>query len=117
MTDRPEVAACTFCALDQEQVAMLIAGPAVYICNNCVELCADIFRKKKSGALDHLKTDTGEESPPEAPDYPCSFCGETKDEKIAGVTVFICDDCVAACVKVIGDNPLHAGKPHSPDGD
>lgn len=35
---------CSFCGKPQEQVDRLIAGPGVYICNKCVELCNDIIR-------------------------------------------------------------------------
>ncbi len=34
---------CSFCGKSQEQVIKLIAGPGVYICNECVELCSDII--------------------------------------------------------------------------
>lgn len=34
---------CSFCGKTQEQVRKLIAGPNVYICDECVELCADII--------------------------------------------------------------------------
>ena len=30
---------CSFCGKQQEQVGRIIAGPGVYICNECVELC------------------------------------------------------------------------------
>lgn len=33
---------CSFCGKTQEQVRRLIAGPGVYICNECVELCSEI---------------------------------------------------------------------------
>lgn len=33
---------CSFCGKTQEQVVRLVAGPGVYICNECIELCADI---------------------------------------------------------------------------
>jgi len=33
---------CSFCGKSQEEVAKLIAGPAVYICDECVELCNEI---------------------------------------------------------------------------
>ena len=32
---------CSFCGKRQEQVGRIIAGPNVYICNECVELCSD----------------------------------------------------------------------------
>ena len=35
---------CSFCGKSQHDVKKLIAGPNVFICNECVELCADIIR-------------------------------------------------------------------------
>ena len=35
---------CSFCGKGQDQVGRLIAGPGVYICNECVELCNDILQ-------------------------------------------------------------------------
>ena len=37
---------CSFCGKGQEQVRRLIAGNGVYICDECVELCADIIEKE-----------------------------------------------------------------------
>ena len=34
---------CSFCGRPQSQVKRLVAGPDVYICNECVELCQDII--------------------------------------------------------------------------
>jgi len=34
---------CSFCGKTHEQVKRLIAGPGVYICDECVELCTDII--------------------------------------------------------------------------
>ena len=34
---------CSFCGKTQEQVKKLIAGPDVYICDECVELCNEIL--------------------------------------------------------------------------
>ena len=34
---------CAFCAKQQHEVARLIAGPSVMICNECVELCSEIM--------------------------------------------------------------------------
>ena len=34
---------CSFCGKSQEQVEKLIAGEGVYICNECVQVCADIM--------------------------------------------------------------------------
>lgn len=34
---------CTFCGKNQDEVHRIIAGPGVYICNECVELCREII--------------------------------------------------------------------------
>ncbi len=37
---------CSFCGKSQHEVRKLIAGPSVYICDECVELCSDIIREE-----------------------------------------------------------------------
>ncbi|MGP1871037.1 MAG: ATP-dependent protease ATP-binding subunit ClpX [Arsenophonus sp.] len=37
---------CSFCGKSQQEVRKLIAGPSVYICDECVELCNDIIREE-----------------------------------------------------------------------
>jgi ATP-dependent Clp protease ATP-binding subunit ClpX len=34
---------CSFCGKSQKQVKALVAGPGVYICNECIDLCAEIL--------------------------------------------------------------------------
>ncbi|MCS6782724.1 MAG: ATP-dependent protease ATP-binding subunit ClpX [Gloeomargarita sp. SKYBB_i_bin120] len=41
---------CSFCGKSQEQVRKLIAGPGVYICDECVELCNEILEEELSDA-------------------------------------------------------------------
>ena len=36
---------CSFCGKSQREVRKLIAGPTVFICDECVELCVDIIRE------------------------------------------------------------------------
>nr|VFJ93701.1 MAG: ATP-dependent Clp protease ATP-binding subunit ClpX [Candidatus Kentron sp. H]VFJ94344.1 MAG: ATP-dependent Clp protease ATP-binding subunit ClpX [Candidatus Kentron sp. H]VFK01151.1 MAG: ATP-dependent Clp protease ATP-binding subunit ClpX [Candidatus Kentron sp. H] len=38
---------CSFCGKTQHEVRKLIAGPAVFICNDCVDLCNDIIREEE----------------------------------------------------------------------
>jgi len=42
---------CSFCEKPQDQVAKLIAGPGVYICNHCVDLCNDIIDDERVGEV------------------------------------------------------------------
>ena len=37
---------CSFCGKTQDEVKKIIAGPTVYICDECVELCNDIIREE-----------------------------------------------------------------------
>jgi ATP-dependent Clp protease ATP-binding subunit ClpX len=39
---------CSFCGKDQEQVRKLVAGPGVYICDECIELCTEIVEEELS---------------------------------------------------------------------
>lgn len=41
-----QVLNCSFCGKSQDEVKQLIAGPAVYICNECIFLCIDIALKE-----------------------------------------------------------------------
>jgi ATP-dependent Clp protease ATP-binding subunit ClpX len=40
---------CSFCGKSQKQVVKLIAGPGVYICNECIDLCNEIIEEEVSG--------------------------------------------------------------------
>ncbi len=42
---------CSFCGKSQHEVKKLIAGPTVFICDECVELCMDIIREENKSAL------------------------------------------------------------------
>ncbi len=37
---------CSFCGKQQEQVKKLVAGPGVYICDECIELCNEIIEEE-----------------------------------------------------------------------
>ena len=37
---------CSFCGKTQEQVKRLVAGPGVYICDECIELCSEIIEEE-----------------------------------------------------------------------
>jgi ATP-dependent Clp protease ATP-binding subunit ClpX len=55
-----EALKCSFCGKGQEEVKKLIAGPTVYICNECIELCNEII-------ADELYSDAGGELLPKLP--------------------------------------------------
>jgi ATP-dependent Clp protease ATP-binding subunit ClpX len=41
---------CSFCGKHQRKVNQLIAGPGVYICNECVDLCVEIIAQERPKA-------------------------------------------------------------------
>ena len=49
--DSKSVLYCSFCGKSQHEVRKLIAGPTVFICDECVELCMDIIREEQKSAL------------------------------------------------------------------
>ena len=54
---------CSFCGKSQHEVRKLIAGPTVFICDECVELCNDIIREETKSAL--VRTRDGVPTPAE----------------------------------------------------
>jgi len=53
--DEGKLLYCSFCGKSQHEVRKLIAGPSVFICDECVELCNDIIREE-------MQSSTGEQS-------------------------------------------------------
>ena len=43
---------CSFCGKNQQEVKKLIAGPAVYICDECIQLCSEIIEEESSKETD-----------------------------------------------------------------
>ena len=54
---------CSFCGKSQHEVRKLIAGPTVFICDECVELCMDIIREENKTSL--VKSNDGVPTPQE----------------------------------------------------
>jgi ATP-dependent Clp protease ATP-binding subunit ClpX len=54
---------CSFCGKSQHEVRKLIAGPTVFICDECVELCTDIIREENKNA--YVKSRDGVPTPME----------------------------------------------------
>jgi len=54
---------CSFCGKSQHEVRKLIAGPTVFICDECVELCMDIIKEENKDSF--IKTQEGVPAPQE----------------------------------------------------
>jgi ATP-dependent Clp protease ATP-binding subunit ClpX len=50
--DNNQALKCSFCGKSQKQVIKLIAGPGVYICDECIELCVEIIEEEKVEQLE-----------------------------------------------------------------
>ncbi len=90
---------CSFCAKGQKQVKKLIAGPSVYICDECIDLCNDIiadeFGDRPEFQLDDLPT------PRDISSFLDDFViGQNEAKKILSVAVY-------NHYKRIQDAPLH----------
>ncbi|MGE4312695.1 MAG: ATP-dependent Clp protease ATP-binding subunit ClpX [Pseudobdellovibrionaceae bacterium] len=62
-TDSKNTLYCSFCGKSQHEVRKLIAGPNVFICNECVELCMDIIQEEDKSSI--VRSDEGVPSPSE----------------------------------------------------
>jgi ATP-dependent Clp protease ATP-binding subunit ClpX len=54
--DEGKLLYCSFCGKSQHEVRKLIAGPSVFICDECVELCNDIIREELEETTDQGRT-------------------------------------------------------------
>ena len=80
---------CSFCGKSQHEVRKLIAGPSVFICDECIDLCNDIIREEAS-------TDTGQKAAKSDLPSPHEICeildqyviGQIQAKKILSVAVY-----------------------------
>ena len=62
-TNNKNILYCSFCGKSQHEVRKLIAGPTVFICDECVELCMDIIKEESKDTF--VKHQDGLPSPKE----------------------------------------------------
>ena len=87
---------CSFCGKTQDQVKKLIAGPEVYICDECVELCNEIlddeFLDNKEKEIEGTKSDKDEKSIPKPHEIKAYLdqyiVGQDDAKKVLAVSVY-----------------------------
>ena len=94
---RKEVIECCFCGKKQAEAKTLIAGPAVYICDECVRDCSNaLAAREPTGSITMILSKAAEAA--------CSYCGRKPVEVdvIVGVPqARICNECIKICEDIL----------------
>jgi hypothetical protein len=109
--DPGERLSCSFCGKHQKQVKKLIAGPGVYICNECIDRVHKIFAATNKTARTPIATivQVREAARTER----CSFCGKRRYQAATMAStghVQICNECVELCDEITSEELDRPGR-------
>ncbi len=90
-SDSDKILYCSFCGKSQSEVRKLIAGPSVYVCDECVDLCNDII-KEELASDDQSEVGVTEQRLPKPKEINAALdeyvIGQEKAKKILSVAVY-----------------------------
>lgn len=85
--DEGKLLYCSFCGKSQHEVRKLIAGPSVFVCDECVELCNDIIREELDDRVDQGQAKLP--TPHEIKDFLEEYViGQQRAKKVLSVAVY-----------------------------
>ena len=97
---------CSFCGKPQNEVRKLIAGPKVYICDTCIQLCVDIIaEEREEEARRPAEESRDDTSPPAMGAAVCALCdvptamGLLVQIPARGFLCFACLDVIRAATE------------------
>jgi ClpX C4-type zinc finger len=99
-----ELLSCSFCGKNQKQIKKLIAGPSVYICNECVHRVHAVLAATGKTIGTPIAT-IGQVSDADRAER-CSFCGKRRHQVAALAStghVQICNECIGLCDEIISE--------------
>jgi hypothetical protein len=91
---------CTFCGLSADEVTKLIAGPGIFICDECVTRVRRVATESASQRTSRADLDPL----PEGSRLKCSFCGKPKGRisaMVEGERLAMCADCIQLCEEIL----------------
>jgi ClpX C4-type zinc finger len=105
--DTAQLLSCSFCGKGQKQVKKLIAGPGVFICNECIDRVHTVLAE--TGKRVSTPIATIQQISEEHREELCKFCGKRRLQvaamAAAGETR-ICNECLGLCDEIVSDEGI-----------